>query len=165
MRLQGGWHAPPPLLGGAVAALGLVLLSRTTAALAASSGVAHAAEPTMPPPEMLEQLKQRLLEPPRCAPDCGAINRLALDATRGELRLALEASAAARTAIPLPGNLKDWVPGRCASTESRRPRCPAPTTARCGWRCRRATFRRRDDRPAVAARDNRRSRCRSSRGS
>ena len=59
---------------------------------------------------MLEQLKQRLLEPPRCAPDCGAINRLALEATRRELQLVLEASAAARTAIPLPGNLKDWVP-------------------------------------------------------
>ncbi len=43
--------------------------------------------------------------------------------TPGELRLSLEASAAARTAIPLPGNLKDWVPGvRCASTARR----PAP---------------------------------------
>jgi hypothetical protein len=107
MRLQGGWQAAPPLLGGAGI---LVLLLSTTGALAASSGVAHAAEPTTPSPEMLEQLKQRLLEPPRCAPDCGAINRLALEATRGELRLVLEASAAARTAIPLPGNLKDWVP-------------------------------------------------------
>jgi hypothetical protein len=75
-----------------------------------SSPVARAAELAVPPPEILEQLKQRLLEPPHCGAECGAINRLTLDATPGELRLVLEASAAARTAIPLPGNLKDWAP-------------------------------------------------------
>jgi hypothetical protein len=73
--------------------------------------VAHAADLSVPPPEILEQLKQRLLEPPHCGSECGAINRLTLDATPGELHLSLEASAAARTAIPLPGNLKDWAPG------------------------------------------------------
>ena len=111
MRLGSAWHESPPLLGGAGPRAGIVLLLlTTTAVLAASSGLARAADPTTPSPELLEQLKQRLLEPPRCAPDCGAINRLALEATRRELQLVLEVSAAARTAIPLPGNLKDWVP-------------------------------------------------------
>ena len=75
-----------------------------------TSGVARAADLAVPPPEILEQLKQRLLEPPHCGSDCGAISRLTLDATPGELHLVLEVSAAARTAIPLPGNLKDWAP-------------------------------------------------------
>jgi len=110
MRLQGGWHAPRPLLGGAAnrAVLGLLFVASWAAT---ASGVARAAELTVPPPEMLEQLKQRLLEPPHCGSDCGAIGRLTLEATPGELHLVLEVSAAARTAIPLPGSLKDWAPG------------------------------------------------------
>ena len=110
MRLGGGWHAARPLLDGAGNRAGILLLLLATTAAATLSGVARAAELTAPSPELLEQLKQRLLEPPHCAPNCGGISRLALDVTPGELQLVLEASAAARTAIPLPGNLKDWVP-------------------------------------------------------
>ncbi len=59
---------------------------------------------------MLEELKKRLLEAPACAPDCGAIARMALEAAPGELRLVLETSAAAPVAIPLPSGGKDWSP-------------------------------------------------------
>jgi hypothetical protein len=101
LRLGGGWHG-----GGlpAAAAGALVLLLSTGAP-------ARAAESAFPPPEMLEDLKKRLLEAPPCAPDCGAIARMAVEAAPGELRLVLEASAAAPTAIPLPGGAKDWSPG------------------------------------------------------
>lgn len=118
MRLGGGWHAARPLLdttgAGAPTPVIIALLAAALSS-AAVPATARAADPTvaaLPSPELLEQLKQRLLEPPRCAPNCGAISRLALEVTPSELRLNLEASAGARTAIPLPGNLKDWVPAQ-----------------------------------------------------
>jgi hypothetical protein len=101
LRLGGGWRGGglPAAATGAV----LLLLGAGTPARAAESGA-------FPPSEMLEDLKKRLLEPPACAPDCGAISRMALETAPGELRLVLEASAAAPTAIPLPGGAKDWSP-------------------------------------------------------
>jgi len=118
LRLGGGWHAARPLLGAAGAAGALVMLLSLGAP-------AHAAESALPSPELLAELKKRLLEPPACAPNCGSVGRMALEATPGELRLVLEASAAAPVAIPLPGGGKDWSPttarvdGKPASSLSR----------------------------------------------
>ncbi len=100
LRLGGGWHGARPLLGAAVALLALLGLAAPV----------RAAESALPSPELLAELKLRLLKPSACAPTCGAIGRMALEATPGELRLILEASAAAPTAIPLPGGGKDWSP-------------------------------------------------------
>ncbi|HXU63219.1 MAG TPA: hypothetical protein VN962_16055 [Polyangia bacterium] len=94
----GGWHPARPLLG---AALALLLMGSATA---------RAAEVALPSPELLAELKKRLLEAPDCAPACGALSRMAVEASPGALRLVLEASAGAPTAIPLPGGGKDWAP-------------------------------------------------------
>jgi hypothetical protein len=115
LRLGGGWHGARPLFGAAAALV--VLLG--------FGAPAQAAETALPSPELLSELKSRLLRAPACAPDCGAIGRMALEATPGELRLVLEAAAAAPVAIPLPGGGKDWSPtvaridGKLATSLSR----------------------------------------------
>ena len=100
LRLGGGWHGARPLLGAAA----------VLAVLLGFGAPARAAESALPSPELLTELKSRLLEAPACAPNCGALGRMALEATPGELRLVFEASAAAPVAIPLPGGGKDWSP-------------------------------------------------------
>jgi hypothetical protein len=64
----------------------------------------------VPPESMLNQLKERLLEKPACAPQCASSPRLMLEATPTILRLRLEVLAGAATAVPLPGNEKHWLP-------------------------------------------------------
>lgn len=63
-----------------------------------------------PSPEMLEQLRQRLLEKPDCAPSCASSPRLQLEASPKLLRIRLEVLAGADTAVPLPGSATQWVP-------------------------------------------------------
>jgi hypothetical protein len=69
---------------------------------------AQAAE--FPPDDLLEQLRQGLLQKPDCAPRCATAGRLALEAASDHLRLRLEISAAAATAVALPGSLAQWTP-------------------------------------------------------
>jgi len=114
LRLGGGWHGGRALFGAATVVLLLL-----------GGAPARAEEAALPSPEMLTELKKRLLEDPPCAPDCGAIQRMALEAAPGELRLVLETSGAVATAIPLPSGGKDWSPttvrvdGKPASALSR----------------------------------------------
>ncbi len=68
---------------------------------------AHADFPT---PEILQSLKERLLKPPACSPECASISRMQMETSPHLLRLRLEVNALADTAIPLPGSLKDWSP-------------------------------------------------------
>lgn len=96
LRLRSAWIARRPLITGLVA-LSLVLpLS------------ARAAE--MPSQEILDELKARLLRAPSCKPACASINEMALDVSPTEVRLSLDVSAAARTAIALPGDASSWSP-------------------------------------------------------
>jgi hypothetical protein len=62
-----------------------------------------AARADLPTPELLEQLRASLLEPPECGESCATISRLALAVApeRLELRAAIDASA--ETGVPLPG--------------------------------------------------------------
>ena len=85
------------------------------------------AQPEAPSPELLEQLRQRLLEKPDCAPSCASSPRLQLEASAKTLRLRLEVLSGADTAVPLPGSAAQWVPdtvlldGRPASGLRRQP--------------------------------------------
>lgn len=63
-----------------------------------------------PSPELLEQLRQRLLEKPSCAPSCASSPRLQLEASAKTLRIRVEVLSGAETAVPLPGNATQWVP-------------------------------------------------------
>ena len=91
---------------GGTAALALALLTAVTV----NAGQAHAQ--ATPTPEILEQLRSKLLQPPECLPHCAEIARLAISAAPDGLRLRLEAHADADTAIPLPGSARHWLPER-----------------------------------------------------
>ncbi len=98
-----GLPIPPRAARAAGAALLVVAL------VAASAPEARA---EMPPADMLETLRTRLLAPPDCHPNCAQIPRLALEITPGRMLLRIEAQAAVATAIPLPGGADQWLPDR-----------------------------------------------------
>ncbi len=70
----------------------------------------HAARADVPSKEMLDDLQARLLRKAECLPSCASSGRLAIDARGATLRARLEVSAAAATAIPLPGRTPQWTP-------------------------------------------------------
>ena len=73
-------------------------------------GPARAAE--IPPADMLNDLRTRLLQPAACRPNCASSPRMLLEADPGSLRAHIEISAAAETAVPLPGGADQWLPDR-----------------------------------------------------
>lgn len=89
--------------------------ARTGAMLVLAAGLVAGAAPETgradepPSPELLQDLRARLLAPPDCLPGCVELPRLELRAESGRLRLALTLDAAARIAAPLPGGA-DWSP-------------------------------------------------------
>lgn len=101
-----------------------VLLARppgTSAWLRAAPGVAGAvlvgllspqpeARADFPDPDILKELRERLLEAPTCLPNCAQIPRMNLEATPSGLRLRLRVHAAEAVAIPLPGQAEHWLP-------------------------------------------------------
>jgi len=69
-----------------------------------------AAAEQQPSTELLSELKDRLLKDPECTPNCASSSRLFIDAQAKVLRLRFEVSAAAQTAVPLPGSASQWLP-------------------------------------------------------
>jgi hypothetical protein len=61
-----------------------------------------AARADLPTPELLEELRQRLLESPSCLPHCATASRLALSVAPERLELRLAVDVAAESAVPLP---------------------------------------------------------------
>ncbi|MHC1788387.1 hypothetical protein [Solidesulfovibrio sp.] len=91
-------------LAGPAAAVALAALLF----LAAGPGAALAAE--YPPRELLETLRERLIEPPRCLPHCLGSPGLDVRLEGGVLTLAYDLDAAARVAGPLPVVSEGWRP-------------------------------------------------------
>ena len=91
---------PPRRAASAMAALAALLLFAPPRSAAAD----------LPGPELLGELRARLLEKPACHPECAASPRLRLEVEPSALQLRLEIDAAAPTAVPLPGSARDWVP-------------------------------------------------------
>jgi len=112
---QGGWRRW--LRPGPSRAAALILVAVLSSA--------QTARAEYPPEALLNQLQQRLLEPPECGLDCASIGRMHLEADPGELRLRLQVDAQARSAIPLPGESPQWraadvlLDGRQATSLSR----------------------------------------------
>ena len=63
-----------------------------------------------PPQEMLKELKQRLLEPPDCLPQCAELARMSIRLDPAQASFTLQAHAAENLAMPLPVPLNDWTP-------------------------------------------------------
>jgi hypothetical protein len=85
------------------AALGLLLLSCLTPA---------ATRADLPTPQLLDELRRRLLEKPECLPHCASSPRLALDVRPDSLRARVEVHAQTDVAVPLPGGARSWTPER-----------------------------------------------------
>ncbi|MBI3183521.1 MAG: hypothetical protein HYZ28_15395 [Myxococcales bacterium] len=75
-----------------------------------TGGPASAGE--LPSPEMLQELKARLLKKPECFPSCASSSRLMIEVSGETLRVRVEVSAAAETAVPLPLGSEQWVPSQ-----------------------------------------------------
>ena len=63
-----------------------------------------------PTDERLEQLRDKLLAAPRCAPTCASAGRALLEVDPATLRLRIELQASALVAVPLPGGGEGWHP-------------------------------------------------------
>lgn len=65
-----------------------------------------------PSPELLEQLKTRLLEAPDCLPACADIASLQAALDDEALTLTLEIHAQQQVAVPLPADYQQWFPNQ-----------------------------------------------------
>jgi len=63
-----------------------------------------------PPPALLKELRERLLEPPSCLPECAGIDRMQINVADNQLTIRLTAQVAMKTALPLPATLGRWMP-------------------------------------------------------
>lgn len=63
---------------------------------------AHAQSEALPGDALLQQLRQRLTEAPKCVPDCAAIALVQVQASGDQVDLDLEIHAGASVAVPLP---------------------------------------------------------------
>ena len=92
-------------LGNGQAAGALAAVLCTSILLAGSP-----TEAQVPDSELLEQLEERLLEPPECVPRCAEIAAASVDAGADTVAMNLTIHAMERVAIPLPGSLQGWRP-------------------------------------------------------
>ncbi len=63
-----------------------------------------------PPPEMLRELKDRLLEKDECFPYCADSPQMEISVNNDIVRILLRVHASVETAVPLPGSLMMWNP-------------------------------------------------------
>jgi hypothetical protein len=61
-----------------------------------------------PSPELLQELKQRLMRPPECAPNCVALAMASVDVEGAAIQVRLEAHADARAVLLLPDAPQRW---------------------------------------------------------
>lgn len=120
---------PLPPGSRAASLLGRLGLARALPAVIAILGVSilavSPARAEIPSQDLLNELRDRLLEKPECLPECASIPRMALEAGPSSLTLRLEIHAAAPTAVPLPGGADQWMPRQVLLDGS-----PAPGLAR-----------------------------------
>lgn len=65
---------------------------------------------TTPDPQLLDQLRARLLEPPKCAPQCAEITAARVSIAGDRLEVVLDVGALDRVAVPLPAAEPHWAP-------------------------------------------------------
>ncbi|MFK2877374.1 hypothetical protein [Rhodanobacter hydrolyticus] len=88
------WHVAWPAARGVDAAGALLL------AIALLPSASHAQ--SLPSQQLLEQLRSRLTEAPKCAPDCASVAQAQLQVSGDTLDMALDVHTGATVALPLP---------------------------------------------------------------
>ncbi len=71
--------------------------------------VAHAG---FPGPGLLKELKEKLLSPADCLPECARISRMVLDVQENVLQIRMEIHAGVPVTVPLPGTADQWLSGQ-----------------------------------------------------
>jgi hypothetical protein len=104
-----GWGAGSSSPPGAPAGTAVWLLLPAVLAVCGATG-GDARADSLPTPELLGELRARLLEPPDCLPDCVELTRLDLAADPQTLRLVLTLDAVSPVAAPIPGMPGGWLP-------------------------------------------------------
>lgn len=66
----------------------------------------------IPSPQILDQLRERLLEPADCFPACADIGEMTIDLSRDTLSVTARVDARLDAAVPLPGHAGLWLPNR-----------------------------------------------------
>jgi hypothetical protein len=97
------WLLDTRRAAGAAALAGAVLLAGAVAPRGAEAA-------GTPDPQLLDQLRARLLEAPRCAPQCAAISAARVVVAGDRLEVVLDVGALDRVAVPLPGADPHWSP-------------------------------------------------------
>lgn len=112
-RLRLGGGLLPGVLPGLLTAACLagLLLSAGREAQAQTQIQTQAPLQDLPADALLQELRTRLLAPPDCLPACAQAPRLHLDIRDDRLQLRLEVEAQQRTAVPLPAQAGQWLPG------------------------------------------------------
>lgn len=103
------WH----LLRGMIPMKPQALLSALIPFLLLPVMLSHSAPAAAdyPPADLLNELEQRLLQPPKCLPDCAAIPRARLSVADNDvLQLRLDVHVSETVGIPLPGRAGHWEP-------------------------------------------------------
>ena len=72
--------------------------------------VSPIAEADTPDPALLQELQNRLLEPPECAPRCAELVAADVEVGANTVNMSLTVHALANVAIPLPGSDRGWRP-------------------------------------------------------
>lgn len=81
---------------------------------ATDTGATHAVLPNSPSEDILKQLREKLLAPPDCLPQCVELAHLQLLAVGDKLQMRLEAHLVESSAIALPGGAGQWHPENVA---------------------------------------------------
>ena len=63
-----------------------------------------------PAPALIDELRTQLLAPPRCSPDCAAVQAADVSLTAGRLRVVLTVSALDAVGLAIPGAEPNWTP-------------------------------------------------------
>ncbi|MFT6679835.1 MAG: hypothetical protein ACJAQ8_000128 [Haliea salexigens] len=101
--------ATAPTASGAMAAPAASAVTLAlTAGLVLSGLPQPAAAQAFPSPQLLNQLEQRLLQPPACAPHCIALDEGLITTTRQTLSIGFSAYAAADVLLQLPTPREGW---------------------------------------------------------
>ncbi len=100
--LETSTNAPPSVT---VAMFALLVGGADQFALPASAEAS-----AFPGPALLEELQDRLLAPPDCLPSCAQSPRLHLNITPDVLTMRMAIHASEDTALPLPLDVRQWVP-------------------------------------------------------
>ncbi|MBT8092719.1 MAG: hypothetical protein KJN77_06760 [Gammaproteobacteria bacterium] len=100
------WRLPGGLRLGA----GQTASLTSAVIIALSLSVSPTAEADIPDAGMLQQLQQRLLQPPDCVPRCAEIVAADVEAGADTISMVLTVHALDDVALPLPGSREGWHP-------------------------------------------------------